>query len=140
MKLVPQCPADFLGRVFQEFLVVAPLKLRLERNTPAIDEKVRDQRRRLLEYGAAVQLELDRQVQFQPLDDRELLEQAKPVARDGNVLPDPRHDGQVKSVPCSFIILGGNHDLSESMRRLGGGTVEYVRVTTRLYRGVAGER
>jgi hypothetical protein len=94
-------------------------------------------------------VELDRQVQLLPLDDRELLEQAKPVARDGKVLPDParveaRHDGQVKATlesgPCSFIVLGGDHDLSASVRRLGGGKVEYVWVTTKRYKEVADEK
>jgi hypothetical protein len=93
---------------------------------------------------AAVQLRLDRQLQ--PLDDRDLLEQAKP---DGEGKIDPakrvaREDAQVKAAlvsgPCSFIVLGGEHDLSQSVRRLGGGAVEYVRVTTRRYKEVSGSK
>jgi hypothetical protein len=123
----------------------------LKSDAPPIDEQIeemsRDHRRRLLEVGAAGQLEIDSQVQLQvlPLDYAELLEQAKPV---GKVEVDPakleaRHDGQVKGElprgPCSFIILGGEHDLSESVRRLGNGTVEYVRATTRRYKAVAAD-
>ena len=37
-----------------------------------------------------------------------------------------RHDGQVKRAlaagPCAVLVLGGGHDLSASIRRLGGGT------------------
>ena len=35
------------------------------------------------------------------------------------------------------IIFGDDHDLTESVRRLGGGKCEYVRVTMRRYRGAA---
>ncbi len=52
-----------------------------------------------------------------------------------------RHDAQVKSMldngPFGFIILGGSHDLSESVQRLGGGRCEYIRVTTRKYKEFA---
>jgi hypothetical protein len=48
-----------------------------------------------------------------------------------------REDAQVKAAlasgPVSVIVLGGGHDLSDSVRRVGGGTVEYLRVTTRGY-------
>jgi hypothetical protein len=37
-------------------------------------------------------------------------------------------------------VLGGKHDLSASVRRLGGGTTEYIRVTTHLYKEVADEK
>jgi hypothetical protein len=39
-----------------------------------------------------------------------------------------RHDAQV-----GLIVLGGAHDLSESVRRLGGGHCEYIRVATRWF-------
>jgi hypothetical protein len=38
------------------------------------------------------------------------------------------------SGPCALLILGGGHDLSESIRRLGESSTEYLRVTTRCYR------
>jgi hypothetical protein len=41
------------------------------------------------------------------------------------------------SGPCSFIVLGGKHDLSESVRRLGSGTVEYIRVMMWRYKEYA---
>jgi hypothetical protein len=122
------------------------MRAKLKDDAAAIDEMVRDHRRRLLEYGAAVQLEVAHQVEVLPLDDGDLLERAKPVARNGKMQPDPasreaRHDVQVKAAmksgACSFIILGGDHDLSESVRRLGGGAVEYVRVTTSSYKQVS---
>jgi hypothetical protein len=55
-----------------------------------------------------------------------------------------RHDAQVKAAlasggPCSLLVLGGGHDLSASVRRLGGGAAEYVRITTRRYREFAGQ-
>jgi hypothetical protein len=38
----------------------------------------------------------------------------------------------------ALVILGGAHDLTESVRRHGG-SCEYLRVTTTRYREVAGE-
>jgi hypothetical protein len=106
---------------------------------------IRDHRRRLLEYGAAVRLELEGNLQLLPLDDRDLLERAKP---DGEGKIDPakreaREDAQVKAALarglCSFIILGGKHDVSTSVRRLGNGTTEYIRVTPLRYKDVTRE-
>jgi hypothetical protein len=88
------------------------------------------------------------EVEVLPLDDAALLEGAKPVRPDGAVGLDAarveaRHDGQVKralaSGTCSVLVLGGAHDLSASVRRLGGGNAEYIRVTTRRFKQVAGE-
>ena len=54
-----------------------------------------------------------------------------------------RHDFQVRAAlrsgPCSLLILGGGHDLSAAVRRLGGGDTEYLRVFTRRYEQFAGE-
>jgi hypothetical protein len=49
------------------------------------------------------------------------------------------HRRSLASGSCGFIIRGRKHDLSESVRRLGGGTVEYVRIATRRYKEVARE-
>ena len=38
-----------------------------------------------------------------------------------------------------LIVLGGSRDLSESVRRLGGGRCEFIRVTTRLVAGLVSE-
>ena len=48
----------------------------------------------------------------------------------------------LRSGPCSLLILGGGHDLSAAVRRLGG-DIEYLRVSTRRYEqfaGAGGER
>jgi hypothetical protein len=36
--------------------------------------------------------------------------------------------------PIAFFVLGGAHDLSEQVRRLGGGKCEYIRVPTASWR------
>jgi hypothetical protein len=78
-----------------------------------------------------------------PLDDDGLLNKARPITARGEVrieraAMEARHDGQVKAAlesgPCAFIILGGSHDLSPSVRRLGSGTTEYLRVTTARFK------
>jgi hypothetical protein len=38
-----------------------------------------------------------------------------------------------------LVILGGAHDLTESVRRNAGAPCEYLRVTTERYREFAGE-
>ena len=82
-----------------------------------------------------------------PLDDGKLLEEAKPIAPDGRYHLDPaklsaRHDGQVQAAlkggPFALVILGGAHDLTDSVRRYGG-PCEHLRVTTRSYREFGGE-
>ena len=35
----------------------------------------------------------------------------------------------LKGASFGLMILGGDHDLSESVRRIGGGRCEYVKVT-----------
>jgi hypothetical protein len=94
---------------------------------PAIDKEldtlVREHRGRLLELGAAGQ-------------DEAITPEGR-VVQDAAAL-DARHDSQVKAAlesgACAFVILGGSHDLSASVRRLGVGQTEYVRVTTGAYR------
>ena len=57
--------------------------------------------------------------------------------------PDPeklkaRRDAQVARVLkkrfFGLIVLGGSHDLSDNVRRLGQGRCEYIRVTTRRFK------
>jgi hypothetical protein len=114
-----------------------------------VDELYSGQQRELLEYGAAAKLAMHGSVEVLPLEDQKLLEQAKPVRPDGSVKLDTkkveaRHDAQVKgameSGPVSVLILGGSHDLSASVRKLGGGTTEYLRVTLKKYREISGEK
>jgi len=45
----------------------------------------------------------------------------------------------LKGGSFGLMILGGDHDLSENVRRLGDGRCEYVRVTMKRYRDVAGD-
>jgi hypothetical protein len=72
-----------------------------------------------------------------PLDDAKLLEEAKPIAPDGRFRLDPaklsaRHDGQVRAAlkegVFALVILGGAHDLTDSVRRYAGGQYQYLRV------------
>ncbi len=82
-----------------------------------------------------------------PLEDDEPLDAANPVTADGQVRFDAlkvqaRHDAIVKNAlkgsSFGLMILGGDHDLSENVRRLGAGQCEYVRVTMKRYREEAG--
>lgn len=102
----------------------------------------------VLEIGAAGELAMSREVEVLPLDDEELLDQAKPVKADGTIRLDQqkveaRHHAQVKAAVesgnCSLLILGGAHDLSASVKGLIG-TPEYIRVTTTRYKEFSGAR
>jgi hypothetical protein len=42
----------------------------------------------------------------------------------------PRFAQRREGSKVAFIVLGGAHDLSPSIRRVAGGRCEYVRVTT----------
>jgi hypothetical protein len=57
-----------------------------------------------------------------------LLKQAKPITPAGL---QARNDAQVRAVldkgPLALIVLGGAHDLSDSVRWLGGGHCEYLK-------------
>jgi hypothetical protein len=104
-----------------------------------------EQRLDVLRLGAPGRLLAAREVEaVLPLDDARLLDAAKPSGR-GEVERaklEARHDAQVKAAlasgPCSLLVLGGGHDLSASVRRLGSGSTEYVRVTTSRFRESAG--
>jgi hypothetical protein len=94
----------------------------------------------LLELGAPGRLLIAGEIEdVFPLDDAEILEQAKPITPVGKVKLDPaklaaRRDAIVKAAtakePFALIVLGGSHDLTDSVRRVGGGRCEYIRVTT----------
>jgi hypothetical protein len=104
----------------------------------------------VLELGAPARLLIAGDIEeVLPLEDSNLLGQAKPVTPDGKMKYYPekvqaRRDGQVKAAlengAFSLIILGGSHDLSDSVRRLGKGTCEYIQVTTHRYQQIAGIR
>jgi hypothetical protein len=95
-----------------------------------------------LPYGAAGRFAGRGLLKVLPLDDAGPLNAANPVRPDGTVRPDPaavaaRNDAQVRRAlagnPVTVIVLGGDHDLSAAVRRLGNGAAEYIRVTPRSY-------
>lgn len=102
---------------------------------------------RLLKLGAAGRLLIAGELEgVLPLEDAAALEQARPTAPDGKLRLDTqkvedRHDAQVRAVikegPVAVIILGGAHDLTASLRRLGYRRCEYLRVTTKRYKEMA---
>jgi hypothetical protein len=97
----------------------------------------------LLEVGAAGRLLLAGDIaEVLALNDERLLALAKPITPDGSVHFDAdkvgqREDAQVQAAldggPFALIVLGGAHDLSDSIRRVAGGDCEYIRVTTKAY-------
>jgi len=102
---------------------------------------------RLLEMGAPGRLLIAGELEdVLPLEDAAALEQAKPITPNGKMKHDPqkieaRHDAQVRAVmkagPVAVIVLGGSHDLTGSIQRLGGGNCEYLRVTTKGFKEIA---
>lgn len=111
-----------------------------------IDGLENELRKEFLKYGSTGILMGLGKIDVSPLDDNDLLQKAKPIA-EGKVVEnreniEKRHDGQVevllKHGGVVVVVLGGRHDLTDSVRRLGGGRTEYVRVTTKKYRKVAG--
>ena len=105
-----------------------------------------EHKHRLLEMGAAGRLLISGELDdVLPLEDAVALERAKPISPSGGVKLDPvkleaRHDAQVKATmkegPVAVIVLGGSHDLTESIQRFSG-TCEYLRVTTRQFKEIA---
>jgi hypothetical protein len=91
----------------------------------------------MLEYGASGQLAVAGEIEVFSLDDEKILEKANPLTPEGKANAQERHDAQVQSAlaegPLAFIILGGDHDLSGSVRRLDRGKAEYIRLTTLRY-------
>jgi hypothetical protein len=104
-----------------------------------------DQHRlRLIDLGVPGMLLIAGEIdEVLPLEDADLFVAANPVTPDGKVKIDleklkARRDAQVKAVldkgGVGLIVLGGSHDLSENVRRLGQGRCEYIRVTTRRFK------
>ena len=103
----------------------------------------------MVELGAAGRLLVSGEIEdVLPLEDEEPLNAANPVTADGQVRFDAlklqaRHEAIVKNVlkegSFGLVILRGDHDLSENVRRLGEGKGEYVRVTMKRYREAAKE-
>jgi hypothetical protein len=148
-SLTPEGMGDFRQRLAEVRQIDAGLarlkEKRAELDGPAeeidrgIAEMTRGRRRMLLEYGAAARLTLAGVLDLLPLEDGPLL--AAAIADAGAM--EARHDAEVKAAlatgPVAFIVLGGWHDLSASVRRLGEGSTEYLRVTTRAVERFAGK-
>lgn len=104
---------------------------------------------RLVEMGAAGRLLVSGEIEeVLPMEDHELLDAANPVTSEGQVQFDERkvqarRDAIVKNVlkagPFGLMILGGDHDLTENVKRVGGGKCEYIRVTTSRLKKVSKE-
>jgi hypothetical protein len=82
-----------------------------------------------------------------PLDDAKLLDPAKPRLHNGQVAPNQaakaaRQDAMAKALvkagPVAVAILGGSHDLTDALNRQGAAGVEYLRVSVRAYKELAG--
>lgn len=101
---------------------------------------------RLVEMGAAGRLLVSGEIkEVMPMEDDEILDAANPVTSEGQVQFDAekvqaRRDAIVKNVlkagPFGLMILGGDHDLTENVMRVGEGKCEYIRVTLNRYKQV----
>lgn len=101
---------------------------------------------RLVEMGAAGRLLVSGEIEeVLPMEDHELLDSANPVTSDGQVRFDAekvqaRRDAIVQNMlkagPFGLMILGGNHDLTENVKRVSEGKCEYIRVTLNRYKQV----
>ena len=105
-------------------------------------------RRDLLQMGVAAQLLISNELKaVLPLENAEAFESANPITKDGKIQFDEaadqrREDAMVKILQkekgLSVILLGGDHDLSDNLKRMKLGSVRYVRVTTKQYERVLG--
>jgi hypothetical protein len=103
----------------------------------------------MLEIGAAGRLLVSGELEeVLPLDDAELLDAAGPVLANGKLAFDPlkvaaRQDAMVQRAlakdHAAVIVLGGSHDLTDSVRGVVGEGCEYIRVTGHAFREYAGE-
>jgi hypothetical protein len=102
-----------------------------------------ERRAELLELGAATRLLAEGELEeVLPLDDAALLEAARPVADGGKAEvggPEQRarEDAVVREAlargPFVLVVLGGGHDLTESVRRVAGADCEDLRVAVKSY-------
>lgn len=107
-----------------------------------IDDMLAKHREDFLEAGAAGRLLASGELQaILPLEDQLALEEAKPITVAGAVRSDRqkikvRRDAMVRRAlqtsGVAVLILGGSHDLSESVRAQSR-PCEYVRITTKNY-------
>jgi len=105
-------------------------------------EMLAEHRERLLAVGAAGRLLIAGELEdVLPLEEAGVLAAADPLSPGGGVAieraaGDARHDAMMRAVlsrgPVGVTVLGGGHDLTESVRRAGG-DCEYLWVTTGRY-------
>jgi hypothetical protein len=98
----------------------------------------------LLELGALARLLVAGELQrVLPLDDAKLLDAAKPRLHNGQVVPDQaakakRQDAMaqalLKAGPVAEAVLGGSHDLTDSLNRQGAVGLEWLRMSVRAYK------
>ena len=139
----------FTARVRQLLAETQPPDPDVQLLEQKILDLLRGYRLQMVELGAAGRLLVSGEIEdVFPLEDNEPLNAANPVTADRQVRFDSprvqaRQEAIVKNVlkkgSFGLVILGGDHDLSENVRRLGEGKCEYVRVTMKRYREVAGE-
>jgi hypothetical protein len=120
--------------------------LKRTEKTAAVEKEIADlleqHNRRLLEIGTCGRLQIAGDIDcVRPLDDAGALGRARPFTRGGSVRFEQESDraredlmvkAAMKDGGTALVVLGGRHDLSESVRRAG--VCEYVRVTTRRFR------
>jgi hypothetical protein len=104
---------------------------------------LRGRRMFLLEMGAVGQLLMTGELEdVLPVEDAQLFEKANPLSKDGHIelkseTIEAREDAMVKKMldggPFAFVVLGGGHDLSDNIERLGSGSCEYLTVETGRY-------
>lgn len=113
----------------------------------AFDLFFKDQYRKdLLQMGVAAQLLISKELKaVLPLENAEAFESANPITKDGKIrfdeMADQRREDEMvkilmKKKEISVIVLGGDHDLTDNLKRLKVGAVRYVRVTTKQYEKV----
>lgn len=108
-----------------------------------------DFQERLIEMGAAGRLLISGEIEdvlpiedAEPLDasnsitpdDKSRLDQARVTARQDAIVKNALNSG-----PLCLMILDGEQDLTDSIKRIGGGKCEYIRVTTKRYQRNHGE-
>jgi len=103
--------------------------------------------RHLLEVGSAGRLLVTGELKaVLPIEERVPFEEAKPLQADGLIRKDAtklaaRNDAQIRTIlkqdRFAVVMLDGSHDLSESIKRVAKGKIEYLRVTTNRYQELA---
>ena len=110
----------------------------------ALDLFLKEQYRRdLMQMGAAAQLLINRRLEsVLPLENAEAFEAANPVGKDGKIRFDKyaeekREDEMLrilmKGQGIKVILLGGGHNLTDSLKRMKVDSVLYVRLKSKEY-------